>query len=438
MTILRALAGLVLGMIIFAGLLYYLVVVNFSQRLEDPEVHRLAIDETDAYNRIYDEVLVDEALEDKTANLLGGVEFDVQHEAIEILRDILPPAYLREQTEDNIDRFTNFLKEDQERLEVLVDLEEPLQRVKPAILDRVYQGIDELKIKRPGSAGCSDANLQRLAADSALPFARLSDGELPESAPYLGSLTPDCRSSEFDSWFDRVLDDPAMNSEATRILEGERQTLRESFVAGDPNAFLRRAATPLITPVIDDALRDIRRDLQRGDRLDLLEKLAENSDDLTREDIDEQAESLRDVVRAANGPGRIIALLMVIVGSLLLAVVYFPRPADMLRWPGLVLLLGGGVCLVVGFVLNSAIPGRIKDAVIRPVSYSSDVPVAAINLAGDLGESFARQMTAGFIPAAVTVMVIGGVLLVASLFAAGLWAAVRRVLPSGNGNGNQR
>ena len=57
-TLLRAAAGLVLGMVVFAGLLYLLVVVNFSQRLEDSEVYRDAIQETDAYNRIYDEVLV--------------------------------------------------------------------------------------------------------------------------------------------------------------------------------------------------------------------------------------------------------------------------------------------------------------------------------------------------------------------------------------------
>ena len=431
MTIVRALAGLVLGMVIFAGLLYFLVVVNFSQRLEDPEVYRASINETDAYNRIYDEVLVDEALKDQSENLLGGVEFDVQKESVEILKDVMPPAYLREQTEDNIDRFTDFLKEEQERLELFVELKEPLERVEPAILDRIYKKIDELEIKQPGSPGCSLASQRRLAADSAVPFAKLSNGELPTNAPSLETLTRDCRQTEFDVWFDRVLDDPAMNSEAARILEGERQQLRNAFVAGDTREFLKQAATPLITPVIDDAIREIRRDLQRGDRLDLLEKLAENSEDLTREDIDEQAESLRSTVSAANGPGRIIALLMVILGALVLAAVHFPRPADMLRWPGLALLMGGGVCLGVGFVLNSAVPGRIKDAAIRPISYSSDVPTAAISLAGDLGESFARQVTAGFIPAAVTVIVIGGVLLLASLFAGVIWAALRRVLPGG-------
>ena len=438
MTIVRALAGLVLGMVIFAGLLYYLVLGNFSQRLDDPEVFRRAINETDAYNRVYDEVFVDEALKDQTENLLGGVEFDIQKDSVEILKDVMPPAYLREQTEDNIDRFTGFLKGDRKRLELYVELKEPLDRVEPAILARVYKTIDDLEIKQPGTPGCSPANLQRLAADSAVPFAKLSNGELPDTAPSLDTLTRECRQSEFDPWFDRLLDDPSMNSEAARILDDERQQLRQSFVAGDAKKFLKQAATPLITPVIADAVREIRRDLQRGDRLDLLEKLVENSEDLTRQDIDQQAESLRSTVSTANGSGRIIALVMVIAGSLLLAAVHFPRPAEMLRWPGLSLLMGGGVCVAVGFVVNSAVPGRIKDAVIRPISYSSDIPVAAINLAGDLGESFARQITAGFIPAAVTVIVIGGVLVVASLFAGVLWSVVRRVLPGAGDTGRGR
>ena len=438
MTILRALGGMVLGLVIFAGLLYFLVVVNFSQRLEDPEVYRDAINETDAYNRVYDEVLVDKALKDQTENLLGGVEVEVQDEAVEILKTVMPPAYLREQTEENIDRFTGFLQGDHRDLNFYVELEEPLNRVKPAVLERIYKRIDELEIKDAAAPGCSAVSLQRLATESVVPFAKLSDGEIPESAPSLETLTRQCREAEFDTWFERVLDDPAMNSEAARILESERRHLRRSFVDGNTRAFLKQAAAPLVSPVIDDAVADIRRDLQRNDRLDLLDKLAENSDDLSRSDIDEQAESLRNTVSAANGTGRIVALIMVIVGSLLLAAVHFPKPGDMLRWPGVALLLGGGVCLVVGFVLNSAVPGRIKDAVARPASYSSDIPTAAISLAGDLMESFARQVTAGFIPAATTVLVIGAVLIGASFFAGILWTIVRRVLPGSGGDDHRR
>ena len=440
MTIVRALAGLVLGMIVFAGLLYYLLVVNFSQRLEDPEVYNVAISDTDAYNRIYDEVLVDDALEEPVGDLLGGVEVgdEVRDDAVEVLRDVMPPAYLREQTEANIQRFTSFLVYDLEGLEFYVELQEPLDRIEPAVLDWVYRIIDELEITDPASSECSEGRVRRLAAETAVPWGRMSDGELPEAAPSLNLLTRDCRQRGYDEWFDRTLDDPSMNSEAARILEEERENLRPYFVAGDTREFLKHAATQLFTPLIDDAVRDIRRDLQRGDRLDLLEKLAENSDDLTRADIDRQADDLRNTVQQANGPGRVVALAMVIVGILLMAAVHFPKPAEMLRWPGITLLMGGGVCLAVGFVVHSAIPGEIKDAIVYSTTYSPEVPTAAINLGGDLLESFARQSTAGFVPAAVAVMVIGGVLLAGSFVANILWGAVRRVIPGTLGGNDRR
>ena len=434
LTVLRALAGLVLGMAVFAGLLYFLVVVNFSQRLVESEVYNLAIQETDAYNRIYDEVLVDEALKDQTGNLLGDIDFQAHEEAVEILREVMPPPYLRKQTEENIDRFTGFLRYERADLEIYARLTEPLERVEPAVLRKVHQIIDELEINAPSSSGCSPEAIRRLAAASALPYTQLSKGEIPDSAPSLKILTPVCREQEFDRWFDRVLDDPAINSQAALTLEKEGGNLRRHFLEGDTRAFLKAVADPLVKPFIEDGVADIRRNLQRGDRFDLLEWLAEESEDATRSDIEEQAESLREVVSAANGPGRFVALGMVVLGVLLMAAVHLPRPAEMLRWPGITLVMGGGVCLLVGFVLNSAIPGQFKDAIVHAASYSPDVPVSAINLAGDIVESFARQATAGFIPASVAIMVIGGLLVAASLLSNVLIGLVRRILPSSDGN----
>ena len=448
-TLLRAFAGLILGLIIFAGLLYSLVLVNFIQRLEDPEVYKTAINDTDAYNRIYDEVLVDEALADQTGDLLGGVEAETQEEIVEVLREVMPPSYLREQTENNIDRFTGFLVGDYEELNIYVDLEEPLNRVELSVVNRVDQIIDDLEIVEaspassasatgPGGAGCPQDTLALLAAEYSEPLAQFSNGEIPDSIPSLDILTRECRASLYDEWYERILDDPSINSETARILEDEKDSLRRSFVEGDTRELLKEAAGPLVEPVIEDAVRDVRRDLSRGDRLDLLQELAEISDDFTKDDVQDQAESLKEGMGAATGPARIIALLMVIVGALILAAVHFPKPADMLRWPGITLLLGGGVCLAVGIVVNSAVPGRIKDAIVNSTSYAPDVPTAAISLAGDMAESFARQVSAGFVPAAVTVLVVGAVLFAASFFADVIWAAVRRILPGSDGNGRGR
>lgn len=438
LTVLRALAGLVLGLAVFAGLLYFLVVVNFSQRLLESEVYKIAIRDTDAYNRIYEEVLVDEALKDTKGKLLGYVNFHIPDDEIEVLREVMPPDYLREQTEENIDHFTSFLRYEENDLAISISMKEPLNHEESAVLGKVHQIIDKLDVVDSASPGCSSEELENLASRSAASFAQLSDGELPQSIHSLKTLTPVCREREFDRWFDRVLDDPAMNSQAALILEGERSNLRPYFLEGDTRPFLKAVADPLVKPLIEDAVADIRRDLRRNDEFDLLEWLAQESEDATRADVEEQAVSLREVVSAANGPGRFVALAMVVLGCLLMAVVHLPRPAEMLRWPGITLAAGGGICLIVGFVLNSALPGQFRETIARGASYSSEVPVSAINLAGDLVESFARQATAGFIPASITVMVIGGLLVVASLLSGVLSGVAGRILPGSRGNGRNR
>ena len=435
MTILRALGSLILGLVVIAGLWHLLVVVNTTQRLEDPEIYRAAFTETDAYNRIYDEVLVDAEVQGQTLDLLGGVGLETQ-DAVEVLRDVMPPAYLQEQTEANINRFTGFLSHDLERLDLYLELGEPLDRVEAVVLDRTEQVITELEIEEPRTATteCTEDNLQSLAGDLAGQFAGLSAGQLPESVPSLETLDEDCRRQEFDSWIAQVASDPRMDSETARIIEDEKDDLRESFIEGNTRAFLAAATAPLVGRVIDDSLVEIRQDLKVNGRLDLLEKLAESSDDLTREDIDEQAEFLRDAQSAVSGTWRVVALLVVIAGSLLLAAIHFPNPTGMLRWPGLSLLLGGSVCLVVGLVLNSVVPGRMRDAV---AASSSDTPQGAISLAGDLVESLTRQFTAGFIPEVATVVVIGAALFGVSFFAGQLWANVRGAT-SGSGADDQR
>ncbi|MCY4575196.1 MAG: hypothetical protein OXC55_01100 [Chloroflexi bacterium] len=434
MGILRGLASLILELAIIAGLLYLLVVVNITQRLEDPELYHAAFTETDAYGRIYDEVLVDAEFQDQSLDLLGGVGLETR-QAVGVLRDVMPPAYLQEQTEANVNRFTGFLSNDRETLDLYLELQEPLDRVEAVVVDRAVQVITELEIEEPSTATleCTADSVESLADDLAGEFAGLSAGQIPESVPSLESLDEDCRRQEFDNWIGQVVSSPELDSETARIVEDERGDLRESFIEGDTRAFLEKAAAPLIGPVIDDSLEALRQDLQIDDRLDLLDVVADSFDNITRPDIDREAASLRDTLSAASGPGRIVAFLVVIVGSLLLAAIHVPNLTSMLRWPGLTLIFGGGASLVTGFVLNSLIPGWF---IVFVSNSSSDSTTAFINLAADLVESLARQFTGGFIPGAVIVLVIGAVLFGASYFADRL-RTVAGGAPSGSGTNDQ-
>ena len=428
LTLLRAAAGLALGLAVFAGLLVLLVGVNITQRLDDQEVYAAAFSGTGAYDRIYDEVLEDEELRERTGRLLGGVDFAVHDEAVDVLRRVMPPEYLREQVEANIERFTAYLRHERDDLEIYVDLQGPLERVEPAALGKVHQYIDELEVAEPTTSGCSPSSLQQLAAAAAEPYSRLSQGQLPETAPSLEILSRECREREFDRWFGLVMDDPVMSAQAARVLGNEVEELRRTFVEGDTREFLKAGAGPLVEPVIESAMTEVRRNLPPDHRIDLLEWLTSQPGGPARAEINAWAGSLRDALDAANGPGRNIAIVLVVLGSLLLALVHLSRPAAMLRWPGVTLLAGGGACLVLGFVLNSVAPGMARTAVASFVSSWAEAPVSAVSLAGDLAETFARQATAGFIPATVLVMAIGGVLIAGSLYHEQLASLVSRAL----------
>ena len=131
---------------------------------------------------------------------------------VALLREIMPLAYLQEQTENNIDRFTGYLRGEAERLEFYVELRAPLERVEPAARAWVFRFIDELEIAEPTDSGCSLDATRRLAAGYAEPVARLSKGKQVESAPSLKSLTRTCREQDFDRWLDLTLSDPAIDS----------------------------------------------------------------------------------------------------------------------------------------------------------------------------------------------------------------------------------
>ena len=427
--LLGAVAGAVLGLGVFAGLLALLVGVNFTQRLDDAEVYSRALSDSGAYTRIYDEVLVDEALRERTGRLLGNIEVEVHDEAVDALREVLPPEYLREQVEANIDRLTAYLRYERDDLDIHVLLEDPLERIEPAMVGRVHRYVDELDFVEPESSTCSLETLQHLAAASAEPYSRLSQGQLPRSAPSLGILSRECREKHFVQWFDLLLENPAIRAQAARILGDEIEELRRSFLEGDTRGFIKAAASPLVEPVIESAVSDVRDQLPPDGRIDLLEWLTGQPGSPSRADVEAQAESLRDALHTANGPMRNFALAAVILGSLLLALVHLPRPSLMLGWPGVALLAGGGVCVIAGFVVNSVMPDLARNAVENAFPGSGGVPIPAIALAGDLVESLTSRATGGFVPAAAAVMTVGGVLIVASMYCGRLSTLVRRLMP---------
>ena len=82
--ILRPLLTIILWALFFAGFLWWSLQANVADKLLTAEFYTDTISQQDAYNRIYDEVLLDEDLEDTTQDLLGGVQVISQQEVADL------------------------------------------------------------------------------------------------------------------------------------------------------------------------------------------------------------------------------------------------------------------------------------------------------------------------------------------------------------------
>ena len=92
--ILRAGAGLLLSVVLFVGFGLSLVGSNVSDKLLNAEFYGDIIAAESTYNRIYDEVLVDDELKETVTGLLGNINVVSKQETVILLRQVVPPEYL--------------------------------------------------------------------------------------------------------------------------------------------------------------------------------------------------------------------------------------------------------------------------------------------------------------------------------------------------------
>ena len=415
-SIIRAGAGLVLGVVIFVGFLLFLVLNNFSDKLLNADFYKDTIAGQDTYNRIYEEVLVDEELLDKTQEFLGDIQIVTLQDMVDLLREILPPAYIQAQVEGTIDRTIDYVNEDVDVLEAYIDLAEPLRNVKQVMFAYIDGRIDQLQIEDTRISGCSPAALAGLAGSFVEKFNEIAAGQVPTAVPSLRALDPVCRQLLFASAFDLLLVSSSLDNETTQLLVAGREQLRKPFEAGDTLGMLKVSARLLAEPLMDQAIDTVREDLGPGDRLDLIHQIAEWNPDRSEAQIRADIEEGRDLLSRARRFGELTTLIMVIGGAILMGLVHFPNLTGMLRWPGITLLLTGVVFFVLGKIAESEVPDRLTDAVELGADKATDVPQAVTDLGGDILVSFGMQMTDGIAGPSITLIVIGVILFGASFF----------------------
>ena len=412
--IIRSVTSLILGVVIFFGFLFWLLMNNFSDKLLSADFYTETITGKDAYNRIYTEVLMDEELKETTDDLLGDIKVLTHDEILELLKEIVPPDYVQSQVEGAIERTVAYFDEDTETLELYVELGPPLENLKPILFEYIDGRIDELGEGDPGVPECSPERITQVADRFEATWSDLADGAVPESVPSLRAFTQICRQLIFDAAFDRAINNVALGDRVKDGLRLSRTEIRDQFIQGDTREVLKAAARSLATPLMDDAIEQIRKELNDGDRLDLIHRITDWNDTISEANLRSDLDEGRTWMNRGRKFGKPLALIMVIGGSILMGLVHFPSLANGLRWPGVAMVITGAVFFVVGKVLESRVPNWLQDLVDRGAEDVSQIPLSVTGLGGDLLVSFGKQLTSGFTGPSVTLLLIGALLVGAS------------------------
>jgi hypothetical protein len=327
-----------------------------------------------------------------------------------LLKEIVPPAYVQSQVEGSIQRTVSYFNDDVETLELYVELGPPLANIKPTLFRYIDRRIDGLVEEDAGVPECNRQRVDQVAGRLETIWSELAGGVVPQSIPSLNAFPESCRQAIFDLAFNLAIDNAALDARAKDGLRLSKNDIRSEFIQGDTRGLLKLAARSLATPLMDDALDEIRKELDAGDRLDLIHRITAWNDDITEEELRSEIDDGRNWMNWGRKFGKLLAMVMVIGGSILMGLVHFPSLSSGLRWPGAALAFTGVVFFIVGKVLESRVPDWLQELVDRGSEEVSGIPPAVTGLGGDLLISFGKQLTAGFTGPSVTLMIIGGLL----------------------------
>lgn len=370
--------------------------------LLSPGFHASVLDEQHAYDRLYNEVLVDPQAAPVARDLLAGLSVP-EAQLTSNVKLVLPPETVRDLTEQQIRAVIGYLNGDRDRLRLAVDLRPVLANLDD--LAQTYFG--DLVA---GVQGRSEPDFDRFRADLGAAVRELAAGRAPEGLPKL-PLT----EAQADTVTDALL---------RPLTERDRAALRPEVETALADGDIATALAAVAPAAVSDDTRDAARRLQQavdGGTWDLTGTLAASGNDLA---------VLHDIRPwTAIGLG-LVEVLAAIVLLGCLVVLWFTGPAasgPRLVRLGLPLLVGGGLAAAALGLVRLFTDGRIVEP---PASW----PPSLARLVDDVQHDAVTQVTRTFLWAALVPVLVGAVLVVAGARAPkGRPVASRRFLGLGLG-----
>jgi hypothetical protein len=392
--VMRAFGSLVFGCLVLGAFIAYLGSDAARGVFLNPDSYKETMEEEDIYNRVYDELLVDPAFQEKTLSVMGGYQVPSEDLA-SLSRDILPPAYLEMQTESAIDGVAAYLRNDNNDPHAYIDLNIPLSNIRPVVEEYLSDRIDSITLTPVSTPG-------ELSQEFIALFLSLERGEIPQRAPSLASIPLSFRLQAYDeavASFEARSRLQSPISISALALEGQSVRIKAEILEGDIRAALKVATSAIAAPVIDSAVLQLRQDLDSAGRLDLVDKVA-GADGKSRAELLEESDRARGFLDSFNKATQVTALTVMALATVLLIAIHLPQWRYSFLWSGFALLTAGVFALLVGLVVRT----QISD---RELLQCGDLPASACNMLSDISSNLISTAGGGILMPAIIVTAIG-------------------------------
>ena len=440
--IVRPLLTVTLGLLVFVAVGILTVDRVVSNKLLNADFYTEIISQQDTYNRIYDEVLLEDDVRRASAELFPA-DLVSHEDLVGIIRNIVPPEYLRGQVEGAIDSIIEYLKEDGSpitdntgQLQIYVELGPALARVKPVLVAYIQGRIDRIPEDPPEDSNCTPGGVNQLAERYSDLHREIAAGRTPASIPSLEALAKLCRVLIFDAAYgaseiatligrDDFLSQRGLDTRVVEGLQDIRGEIRTEIVAGNAKGALKAAVPALVSPVVDDEVERFRAEwLDEGDRLELIDATGEPAATEIRAD----AEEFRKELSRGRKFTRLWGIGLLVGGALLLLLVHLTNLGRGLRRVGVSLVIAGLVYFGIAKLLQSIIGQGSAGLLNEITSGQPDIPESLTRLIGDILVSLARNLAQGMDDLALPVLIAG-----AAVFAASFFIPIGRRLVSRSG-----
>ena len=440
--IVRPLLTVTLGLLVFVAVGILTVDRVVSNKLLNADFYTEIISQQDTYNRIYDEVLLEDDVRRASAELFPA-DLVSHEDLVGIIRNIVPPEYLRGQVEGAIDSIIEYLKEDGSpitdntgQLQIYVELGPALARVKPVLVAYIQGRIDRIPEDPPEDSNCTPGGVNQLAERYSDLHREIAAGRTPASIPSLEALAKLCRVLIFDAAYgaseiatligrDDFLSQRGLDTRVVEGLQDIRGEIRTEIVAGNAKGALKAAVPALVSPVVDDEVERFRAEwLDEGDRLELIDATGEPAATEIRAD----AEEFRKELSRGRKFIRLWGIGLLVGGALLLLLVHLTNLGRGLRRVGVSLVIAGLVYFGIAKLLQSIIGQGSAGLLNEITSGQPDIPESLTRLIGDILVSLARNLAQGMDDLALPVLIAG-----AAVFAASFFIPIGRRLVSRSG-----